>query len=79
MAKYRKRPLVIEAVQFDPGQPWPECIIPLPDTPTTNGYIRTLEGDMVVNPGDWVITGVKGENYSCKDDVFRMTYEAVEG
>lgn len=42
------------------------------------GYIDTLEGKMEVAPGDWVITGVKGERYPCKDDIFRLTYEEVE-
>ncbi|HWQ66277.1 MAG TPA: hypothetical protein VN372_05335 [Methanospirillum sp.] len=37
--------------------------------------IETLEGIMTGNPGDWLITGVKGEQYFCKDDIFRMTYE----
>ena len=37
--------------------------------------IHTLEGTMVANPGDWIITGVKGETYPCKDDIFRATYE----
>lgn len=37
--------------------------------------IHTLEGDMVGNPGDWLITGVNGEQYPCKDDIFQKTYE----
>lgn len=37
--------------------------------------IRTLEGDMRVTPGDWVITGVQGEKYACKPDIFAQTYE----
>lgn len=41
--------------------------------------IKTLEGTMVGEPGDWLITGVKGEQYPCKDDVFRATYEPVDG
>jgi len=41
--------------------------------------IPTLEGKMVVKPGDWVITGVKGERYPCKPDIFEATYEPVEG
>lgn len=40
--------------------------------------IVTLEGTMVAEPGDWIITGVKGERYPCKDDIFRATYEAVD-
>ena len=37
--------------------------------------IHTLEGDMIGNPGDWLITGVNGEQYPCKDDIFQKTYE----
>lgn len=39
--------------------------------------IKTLEGEMRVNKGDWVITGVRGEKYPCKPDIFAETYEAV--
>lgn len=38
--------------------------------------IRTLEGDMRVRNGDWIITGIKGEKYACKPDIFAVTYEA---
>jgi hypothetical protein len=37
--------------------------------------IKTLEGEMTAEPGDWIITGVKGEKYPCKPDIFEMTYE----
>lgn len=40
--------------------------------------IETLEGIMVASPGDWIITGVKGEQYPCKSDIFDLTYEPVE-
>jgi len=40
--------------------------------------IRTLEGDMKVSLGDWVIRGVQGEFYPCKPDIFAATYEAVD-
>ena len=39
--------------------------------------INTLEGTMTVKPGDWIIKGVKGEMYPCKDEIFRLTYEPV--
>ena len=39
--------------------------------------IKTLEGTMKANKGDWIIKGVKGELYPCKPDVFEMTYEKV--
>ncbi len=41
-------------------------------------YIHTLEGTMRADPGDWIITGVQGEKYPCKPDIFEQTYEAVE-
>lgn len=40
--------------------------------------IHTLEGDMVASKGDYIITGVKGEKYPCKPDVFKKTYEPIE-
>ena len=61
MPKFRKRPVVIEAVQL-----------------TRRVQVETLEGTMTGNPGDWLITGVNGEQYPCKDDIFQRTYESVE-
>lgn len=40
--------------------------------------IHTLEGDMRANVGDWIITGLRGEQYPCKPDIFEKTYERVE-
>jgi hypothetical protein len=42
-----------------------------------HGRIETLEGEMIVCPGDWIITGVNGEHYPRKPDIFEMTYEPV--
>ena len=42
-----------------------------------HGWIDTLEGGHIVCPGDFIITGVRGERYPCKPDIFRETYEAV--
>jgi hypothetical protein len=85
MAKFRKRPVVIEAVQFNPHEHhWPDGVKPWPNPKGYQprdmswGYIETLEGDHHVMAGDWIITGVKGEKYPCKDDIFRATYELVE-
>lgn len=61
MAKYRKKPVVIEAYQTD-----------------VEVKIPTLEGEMMASPGDWIITGVKGERYPCKPDIFEATYEPVD-
>jgi hypothetical protein len=43
-----------------------------------HGWIDTLEGGHIVCPGDWIITGVKGERYPCKPDIFTATYEPAE-
>jgi len=43
-----------------------------------HGWVDTLEGGHIVCPGDFIITGVKGEHYPCKPDIFEMTYEPVE-
>lgn len=109
MAKFRKKPVVIEAEQ------WFEVTydreaghgIELEDMPIyhlnvgyycrpegefsgnnlcphcekslhVHGWIDTPEGGHVVCPGDWVITGIKGEQYPCKPDIFEATYEKVE-
>ncbi len=75
MPKFRKKPVVIEAWQFD-GTNFPACY----PFVWAEGELKigTLEGDMLVSPGDWVITGVKGEMYPCKPDIFEATYEPVE-
>lgn len=41
-------------------------------------FITTLEGVMRADPGDWIITGVHGEQYPCKPDIFEKTYERVD-
>jgi hypothetical protein len=84
--RYRKLPVVIEAVQY---LDTPECLTALSDMgldPVRVDYsvtppvliIPTLEGDMRVLPGDYIIKGVKGEFYSCKPDIFAATYEPAE-
>jgi hypothetical protein len=76
MPKFRKRPVVIEAVQFD-GERIPDGVQREPGDGQP-AYIETLEGRMTVSVGDWVITGVKGERYPCKPDIFAATYEPAE-
>lgn len=39
--------------------------------------VETLEGVMKGNPGDWLIKGIRGELYPCRDNIFRMMYEEV--
>jgi hypothetical protein len=73
--KYRKKPVVIEATQWFKMGDHPE-VYPLP---YEGEYaIKTLEGYMSVNVGDYIITGVKGEHYPCKPDIFELTYEPAE-
>ena len=43
-----------------------------------NLIIHTLEGDMKASKGDWIITGIKGEQYPCKPDIFEKTYEPID-
>jgi hypothetical protein len=43
-----------------------------------HGWIDTLEGGHIVCPADWIITGIKGEHYPCKPDIFEATYEPAE-
>ncbi len=74
--KYRKKPIVIEAEQWFRGK----IISGLIYDPffRAEPYIDTFEGRMFVKEGDWIITGVKGEKYPCREDIFRMSYEKVE-
>ena len=48
------------------------------NTMHVHGWIDTLEGGHIVCPKDWIITGVQGEFYPCKDEIFEATYEAVK-
>ena len=61
MAKFKKKPVVINAIQL-----------------SRETTVKTLEGNMTGAPGDWLITGVQGEQYPCRDDIFRETYEPVD-
>lgn len=79
--KYRKKPVVIEAVQFDGTIESVEELM-IPEVSQELGsktlQIPTLEGVMTASPGDFIIKGVNGEFYPCKPDIFEKTYERVE-
>ena len=101
MAKYRKKPVVIEAVQLrcdtwlemrefagvgklEDGKP-ERVMVNARNEPVEQGgdgrialAIPTREGVMVGVENDWIIKGVKGELYPCKDEIFKLTYEPVE-
>jgi hypothetical protein len=109
MAKYRKKPVVVEVAQWfkNGDHPKDNCkmfdagkgpfqgegeVVRYYRTPELDGknrckkcdnimhlhgWIDTLEGGHIVCPGDWIITGIKGEYYPCKPDIFEATYEEV--
>ena len=85
MAKYRKKPVVIDAWQLTKENV--EAGIPdWIDLDTVNFFdcgvlfaeIVTLEGVMQASEGDYIIKGVQGEFYACKPDIFEQTYEVAE-
>ena len=96
--KYRKKPVVIEAFQYDGDLKGKDGNYYVPDWAVKafeDGvlhyplpadllhspcelYVMTLEGDMHVSIGDYVIRGVNGEIYPCKPDIFEKTYEPAE-
>lgn len=84
--KFRKKPVVIEAWLLTPetsseiknmvgGRDWSRP----PMRAVTGIIVPTLEGEHQATFGDWIIRGVKGEFYPCKPDIFKRTYESVEG
>ena len=82
-AKYRKLPVVIEAIRWDAGT---DTLKAVQNIALDRGAhkeadgslsIVTLEGVMRANVGDWVICGVNGEIYPCKPDIFEATYETA--
>jgi hypothetical protein len=86
MAKYRKKPVEIEAFRlgYDNYPIWflSDPTAHIVDRSTADlaiqADIKTLEGTMTANYGDWIIRGVKGEIYPCKPDIFAATYDAVD-
>lgn len=86
MAKFRKKPVEIEAWCTDGVEPRPLWLkVALGDgrvsvrgaCTASEHVIQTLEGDMTAQWGDWIIKGVKGELYPCKPDIFAATYDPV--
>jgi len=87
MPKFRKKPVVIEAVQFNDMNSYLEIVKWMKDAGDTFAIanevkysmpvmlIQTLEGTMAANPGDWIIKGIQGEFYPCKNEIFLESYE----
>lgn len=91
MPKFRKKPVVIEAMQFrGPQIDDVDYMVKFDNWIDANQgervcrykgsnlYIQTLEGEMEAKPGDWIIKGVAGELYPCDPEIFNATYELVE-
>ena len=82
MPKYRNKPKVIEAFRFrvDNCPDWFMDKVSSNKIITTEieCFIYTLEGRMVAGKGDYIIKGIKNEIYSCKEDIFNLTYEEVK-
>ena len=83
--KFRKKSVVIEAVLWNGTQvsEVTEWISDALHNDTIMRFgdkvvIKTLEGNMIANPGDYIIKGVKGELYPCKPDIFEQTYEPIK-
>lgn len=106
--QYRKKPVVVEALQFfpvpaiiktdDDGRQYvatpeilPAGVVKIPamtvDARERRGItydmparyvVNTLEGQMQINPGDWLVTGVKGKKYPCRPDIFDLSYEPAD-
>lgn len=90
--KFRKKPVVIDAIRWT-GKNWEELLKFIPSVgsdwwlksgavgglaETSQPVIlKTLEGNMQADIGDWIIKGVKGEFYPCKPDIFEATYEFI--
>lgn len=89
--QYRKKPVVIEALRYEGVDSIPEAEAFVGDAFNIGSsafdgkkftwaivYIKTLEGDMYISNGDYIIKGVADEFYPCKPDIFEMTHEAIE-
>ena len=84
MSKFRKKPVVIDAYCATTDSFFPAWLSDAIDggsvhvEPSGPIYITTLEGTMRADFGDYIIRGVKGELYPCREDIFKATYEAVD-
>ena len=88
MAKYRKKPIVIEAIHWTGDNIGDVMVFMAPAQPGYVGRqfsnaddliaIDTPEGRMIAGKGDWIIRGIEGELYPCKPDIFKATYNSVE-
>ena len=76
MARYLKKSVAVEAIQWFRHGDHPAVLAGSAGSVT--GYVDTPEGRLRVEPGDWIITGIAGENYPCKPDIFGQLYEPAD-
>lgn len=79
--KAKKKPVIVECMKYngaediEVAQNWLRNNFKIKNY---NLYIVTLEGDMLISPGDYIIKGVNGEFYPCKSDIFEKTYDVMQ-
>ncbi len=79
MTKFRRKPVIVEAEPYEPNNAEQHARLGLRfDEALQKHVIETLEGDIQVSRGDWIVIGVHGERYPCKPDIFEETYERSE-
>jgi len=85
MTQFRKKPVVIEAMQWDGTREsyediarWSNLAVQW-SVSASALLINTLEGTLAASRSDWIIRGVKGEFYPCKPDIFEATYDPIGG
>ena len=76
--KFRKKPVIIDAVQIFANTEWPDNVRYDENQGGFVVYDKLHDTWVKFESGDWIITGVQGETYPCKSDVFIATYEPVE-
>jgi len=79
--KFRKKPVVIEAMQWNGDNIGELVMWGLTGTYMLSNdrlQVSTLEGEHIASKGDWIIKGVQGEFYPCKPDIFEQTYELIQ-
>jgi len=90
MKKYKKKPIIIEAIIFDGSGEMPEVELSMLDSDADwicsncgqvarkHGNVKTFEGFHIACPGDYIIRGIKNEHYPCKPNRFKATYEECD-
>jgi hypothetical protein len=87
LARYRKKPIVVEAVQFKDDAASlnklsefmnDDLVVDYKDPQNPVVKIKTLEGVLTAQVGDYIIKGINGEFYPCKPDIFEKTYEPID-